>query len=460
MRFDADLAEIRFGYGRAPAIAAPRHIQSMLQGLTGPDVAAQRFPIEGFDQFRKRIKSVRDANQTRRKSSDKAVANAAGETRDRLVRKARGDSARWAMQTLLRAATSQTAFRERLVSFWADHFTAQGRVGVVRQATSPYVDDAIRPHIAGRFSDLLEAALTHPLMLHYLDQDRSIGPRSKQGIKAAGRKGLNENLAREALELHTLGVDGPYSQTDVRQLAELFTGMTFDIRDGFRFRPNWAEPGEETVLGTTYSGRAGLAPIRAVLEDLALHPATARHLATKLAVHFVSDTPNPDLVAHMAQQYLASDGALMALYQALLEHDASWAPQLTNIKPPIDFLASSIRALDVDVAALGRAKPKDIGQGILRPLTMMGQPWQRSPGPDGWTEDDSHWLTPQGLAGRTEWAMRFPVRLRPELPDPRAFVHHALGAYADESVQFAASAAESRSEAIGLVLLSPAFQRR
>jgi uncharacterized protein (DUF1800 family) len=308
--------------------------------------------------------------------------------------------------------------------------------------------------------------VTHPLMLHFLDQMQSVGPGSRAARKArekgrARQPGLNENLAREVLELHTLGVGGPYGQDDVRQLAELFTGLSFTPGEGFVFRPRQAEPGAETVLGRSYGGNpATLESIHAALEDIAAHPATARHVAWKLAVHFVADDPDPALVDHVAARYLASDGDLMAVYAALLEHPAAWDPRLANVKPPADFIASTCRALAVAPDRLGEKRLKLIRRVLLGPMAVMGQPWQKPGGPDGWPEEDGDWITPQGLAARMRWAMAAPALLRPDLPDPRAFVTTALGPFAGEPVQFAAKAAETREEAIGLVLSAPAFQRR
>lgn len=460
MRFDVDLAEIRFGYGLAPGIAPPLGTEAMLDGLKGPDAIAQALPIEPFEVFLERYAQVQEVYRIRRENPGTVLAEQAKKRRQAINKQGRLDAMGWAGQALLRAAFTPTAFRERLVAFWADHFTAYGRVGVARSATAPYIESAIRPNISGRFADLLEAAVMHPLMLHYLDQDRSIGPGSRRAIKSGGKLGLNENLAREVLELHTIGVAGPYTQKDVRQLAELFTGMTLDAKSGLKFRKGWAEPGPETVLGVTYDARPGLQTIRQALQDLSVHAATAAHIARKLVVHFVSDTPDADLVATTAARFLETDGDLMATYAAMLAHPASWAPELRNIKPPTDFVASSMRALSVDPARIQSATPRQLRRGLLLPLAAMGQTWHKPNGPDGWDEADAHWLTPQGLARRTEWAMRVPIIMRPDLPDPRAFVDTALGSYAGDHARFAANAAESRTEAIGLVLLSPAFQRR
>mgnify|MGYP001796491866 FL=1 len=232
--FDPQLAEIRFGYGLSPQVAAPGGIDAMIAGLQGPDTMADAFPVEPFDTFRLRMIEVAKAAEQRRKNRGTPKAEAAKKRRNELNAAARKDGLRWAGHVMLRRVWSPTAFRERLVAFWADHFTAHGKRGVIRRATSPYIQEAIRPHIAGRFDDMLQAAVAHPVMLEYLDQSRSMGP----GSKRAGKKnrGLNENLAREVLELHTLGVGGPYTQQDVRQLAELFTGLSFTPQDGFTFR--------------------------------------------------------------------------------------------------------------------------------------------------------------------------------------------------------------------------------
>ena len=458
--FDPQLAEIRFGYGLSPQVAPPDSVETMLAGIEGPDTMASTFPIEPFDTFRLRMVEVAKAAQERRKNRGTPKAEAARKQRNELNAMARKDGLKWAGHVLLRRVWTRDAFRERLVAFWSDHFTAHGKRGVIRRATSPYVQEAIRPHIAGRFEDMLQAVVTHPLMLDYLDQSQSMGPgspRAQSGKKAAG---LNENLAREVLELHTLGVGGPYQQEDVRQLAELFTGLSFSPRAGFVFRADFAEPGNETVLGKTYADDGTIAPIRAVLSDLATHPATAAHLARKLAVHFVSDDPDPDLVAALEAAYRDAEGSLPALYEVLLRHPAAWSPDLANIKPPIDFVSSALRSLAVPEQLLMRFNERKMRRVLAAPLTQMGQQWQRPVGPDGWPEDDSHWITPQGIAGRVDWAMAAPEFILRVLPDPRRFVEDALGDRADEAVRFAANAAESKAEAIGLVLMSPAFQRR
>lgn len=461
-KFTPELAEIRLGYGLSPLIAAPESPEQMLSGLTAPDDMLVQFQTETFAAFRDRMVSAQKANTIRRKKRGTPEAAEARKARNVINADARRAWLGWVGQTMLRRTYSPNAFRERLVAFWADHFTATGKRGVIRRGTTPYVDSAIRPFITQNFADLLQAAVMHPLMLDYLDQARSIGPNSGLAERKSGKKapGLNENLAREVLELHTLGVDGPYTQADVTQLAELFTGMTFQAQNGYKFRKDYVEPGAETVLGKTYADAYSDKPVRAVLQDLAANPATARHLAHKLAVHFTTDTPDATLVDALEARYLRTDGSLAAVYETLLDHPAVWNPELVNYKPPIDFISSAFRALTPAPEIVQGTKPREIIRYITAPLSTMGQSWEKPIGPDGWSEADSDWITPQGLAARVTWAMSVPEAMLGVNNDPRIFVESALGSYANETIRFAARAAESKPEAIGLVLMSPAFQRR
>jgi uncharacterized protein (DUF1800 family) len=461
MEFDPELAEIRFGCGLAPGIDPPVSTEAMLTRLAGPDVAARDFPIAGTDAGLAAALTYSKLRKLYRQKGGTDQAEQAEKTFKRYRKDHLQQRNLWFRQLLLRQVTTEDAFRERLSLFWADHFTAQGKNQALRPLAYGYVETSIRPFIAGRFEDLLISAVTNPLMLHYLDQHRSRGAQSKLSQKQGGRGGLNENLAREVLELHTLGVDGPYRQGDVRQLAELFTGLSYRVRKGFLFDRALVEPGAETVLGKTYGGdKASLEPVLQVLRDLAAHPFTARHIAWKLAVHFSRDDPHPDLVADLSAAYSQSGGHLGMVYGVLLNHPRAWDPDLDNVKPPFDFMASTCRALGVDVADLSAWKANRIRQNFAAPMKLMGQNWQASSGPDGWDEADAAWITPQGLSARLRWAMAAPRRLVASLPQPQEFARLSLGSRADERVQFVASAAETRAEAIGLILSSPAFQRR
>lgn len=461
MKFSPERAAIRFGYGLSPLDPPPASVAALLAMLRGPDLMAARFPLPDHDRLAARIvQMVRLRRERRKEGSRKAEEEIARRIRI-LRREAADDIARQAATILLRRARSAQGFRERLVAFWADHFTVAGKTLLFRGLVPAFAEEAIRPHIAGSFEDMLIAAVTHPMMLHYLDQASSIGPNSPAATRTRRARGLNENLAREILELHTLGVDGPYGQQDVRQFAELLTGMTLGPDLRFRFRPAWAEPGVETVLGREYgAGAPSPEAILAALRDLARHPATARHIARKLAVHFVADTPPEGLVGHLEQRFAETGGDLMAVYAALLEYPDAWLAGPGNVKPPADFVASAMRALAVKPDRVLKMAPRRLRMLLLGPMARMGQPWQTPAGPNGWPEEDAAWITPQGLAARLRWAMRAPALLRPDLPDPRDFVSRVLGPSPGKGVIFAAQAAETRAEAIGLVLASPAFQRR
>ncbi|EYD77615.1 hypothetical protein Rumeso_00781 [Rubellimicrobium mesophilum DSM 19309] len=459
MPFDPILAAIRFGTGLSPRVAPPGSARAMLERLRGPDEAAAAWPIPTYDSLRPRFEEFlatgRAVNEARKGGGEAPV-----EVQERLAslrREAHAERSAEFRATLARLACAEDGLRERLVLFWADHFTVRGKSGAWDRYITPYVEEAIRPRVAGRFGDLLFAVTTHPMMLKYLDQDRSVGPGSRGG-QARGR-GLNENLARELMELHTLGVDAPYRQRDVRQLAELLTGLTVN-GVSMAYRPAWAEPGRETVLGRTYSAEADLGTIRAALDDLALHPATAGHIARKLAVHFVADEPDPDLVEAMRRAYGETGGRIGAVVQAMLAHPAAWAPEKRKVRQPIEFLAASLRALGVEGAWLLGRDEGQTDELFQTPLAEMGQAWQQPPGPNGWPEEAEAWITPQGLAARIDWAMTVPERILAELPDPRAFVEAALGPDLPREVSVAAHAAERRDEGVGLVLASAEFQRR
>ena len=459
--FDAERAEIRFGCGLSPQIAPVESVAEMLARLRGPDEAAQAFPIPPFESiYPLAMKFIEARSQFYHPQSESDRRH--GKTRFTTRRREmRHDNIRWVGQLFLRRARGRDGMRERLTAFWADHFTAVGRNSVTRMAQPIYVEEAIRPHVSGRFADMLKAVITHPVMLVYLDQNSSVGPNSPIALNGRKRKrGLNENLARELLELHTLGVGGPYTQKDVRQLAELLTGLRFSVKKGFAFQPGFAEPGPETVLGKSYGGEdPSLDDIHAVLEDLAVHPATATHVAGKLAVHFVSDAPDPGLISEMAARYTETGGDLHAVYEAMLNHPSAWDFSQRNVKQPVDFIGSALRALDLAPDDMPTETPVRLFKMLIAPMTLMGQEWAQAPGPDGWPEADAEWVTPQRLAARLQWALTAPAKIRRALPDPREFVETALGRQATEAVRFAAGAAEERAEGIGLVLASPAFQR-
>ena len=447
----AEIAAFRFGFGLP--LDGPAGPDDLLAQLTGPDQAAQRWPAYGVAEVIPVMQVLREA----RRMAAEAPGDKAAKKAQRRAVKAGGALAVTGAKAALARAVGGPAFRERMVRFWADHFTVVPRSRTERAWPAALVEDAIRPHVAGRFGGMLQAVMTHPAMLIYLDQAQSLGPNSRRGAKRG--KGLNENLARELLELHTLGVGAGYRQEDVRQLAELLTGLTVVPDRGFAFDPGRVEPGPETVLGVDYGGD-GLEAVLAALQDLALRPETARHVAGKLAVHFVSDGPDPALVAAIEAAWTASGGDLAAVAAELVGHDAAWGPEAAKARQPFDFVAAALRALGLsgdDIMAMAEGPFLRL---ILDPMAEMGQPWQGAGGPDGWPEAAGDWITPQGMAARITWAMEVPGRLVTPLPEAAEVAARALGGRLSGRLEWAVGAAESRREALGLVLAAPEFNRR
>jgi uncharacterized protein (DUF1800 family) len=453
----ATMAVARFGYGPSPYMPVPASPSEYLAALRGGDLMAAKFPIlragEGSKMLSQFSPLQRAEREQRAGATDefKALKTAINEV---IVVGLRA--------RLARAVDDPTGIRERLHQFWTDHFTVIGRRLREHPMTLEHQEYAVRPHLTGRFADMFKAAVTHPAMVIYLDQNRSVGPNSARAKKKPKKGfGLNENLAREVMELHSLGVAGSYDQDDVRQLAELFTGMFHSETGGFKFLPALAEPGAEEVLGVSYGGgRAGMGDIDAVLDDLAQHPDTAAHLARKLATHFASDTPPEDLVEALRSAYLAQDGALMPLYEILLTHPAVMATFGQKIRQPLDYIPSALRALGVRGDELMAMPYKEFRPLIRTPMQLMGQKWIQPIGPDGWPEPAEAWISPQELAARIEWSMRVPQKFRSQTGDAAAFAKIALGSGASAALLAAAPRAETRAEGFGLVLASAEFNRR
>jgi uncharacterized protein (DUF1800 family) len=443
------ITAFRFGYGLRPGEPSSPP-EAMLAGVArgGREAAGRPSTLAEREAAFDRILQVRGKPGMEKTLAEARQAVDAQLAADRSAR-------------IATAVLSPDGFYERLVWFWTDHFAISAALVDDRRLASitpTFEVDAIRPHVAGSFAALLRAAVKHPAMMKYLGQNTSYGPNSKLG-RERGR-GLNENLAREILELHTLGVGANYNQIDVREFAELLTGLTIDSAAGrMAFQPERAEPGTETILGKTYGGApiASHLEIDAVLDDLAVHPATARHIARKLATHFVADEPDPDLVAHLEKAFRLHDGDLMAVYAALLEHPASWNGIGSKVRQPFDFVVASLRATGpADVADLALGDPP---VDPVAALTRMNQPIWEPPGPDGWPEAAGSWISPPGLTARIEWASQLGVVLEPRI-DPRTFVDVALGPLARKETRSAVRSAAERWEGIALVLASPEFNRR
>lgn len=439
------ICAIRFGYGLNPAGRGARSGQDLLGSLKNIDIDRS---VSTFARRRK----MANFNKIRADAT-----SAAGRKKfERARKKIRGITEGDFRRMLVRAITQDIGFDLRLTQFWADHFTVIGRNLRYAGLAGAHIETAIRPNISGKFGDLLVAAILHPAMLIYLDQVSSVGANSVAGKKR--KRGLNENLAREVLELHTMGVGSSYSQKDVRQLAELLTGLSVD-KKGTTFRPAMVEPGAEKVLGKVYSSDGSRANIEHALHDLALHRDTAKYLSYKLVHHFVSDVPNPEQVAFMAERYLKTDGDLFQTYAAMLEHPASWQPLGNKVKQPFDFIASALRALDLDEVDLFGKRQRLMGRRIPKVLATMGQPYLKPSGPDGWPERAEYWITPAGMAARIGWASKVASTFAQDT-DPRRFLKDTLADAASPKLRALAAGAEVKWEGVALVLASPDFNRR
>ena len=340
---------------------------------------------------------------------------------------------------------------ERLTQFWSNHFTVSGMRPFVRGVTGAFEREAIRPHVTGRFLDMLMAVTSHPGMLLYLDNAQSFGPDSLVGRRQ--NKGINENLGRELLELHTLGVDGGYTQSDVEALARILTGWTVTpLRQppagGFRFFPQIHEPGDKILLGRTYHD-GGVEEGEAALRDLAAHPATARHIATQLARHFIADTPPTDPVERIARTFRDTSGDLKQVTLAVLREDAVWREPFAKVRTPTELLVSAYRAVGT--------KPEP-GLAFMA-LKKLDQPPFFAPSPAGWPDIASAWVSPESVLRRTEWCQAFAERLA-EAPDPVDVMASAYGEALPEEVQTAVRRAPDKRAGLALLIASPQFQRR
>jgi uncharacterized protein (DUF1800 family) len=360
-----------------------------------------------------------------------------------------------ALARLQRATLADCGFAERLVAFWSNHFcVSANKGGLARMWAGSFEREAIRPHVLGRFSDMLKAVEQHPAMLFFLDNQQSLGPDSRAGQNR--KRGLNENLAREIMELHTLGVDGGYSQDDVTSLARIITGWTFAGRQGqlgtpgsFVFNANAHQTGAQRLLGKVYENN-GVAQGEAALADIARQPATAKFIATKFARHFVADDPPPALVGRMQEVFSKSDGDLKALAMALLDSDEAWQAPLTKLRSPYEFLVATGRLL---------ARIPEDPTRYLGSLNVLGQPLWSPAGPNGFPDTNAAWAAPEGMKLRLDISAQLASRVGDTI-DPRSLLEFALADAASQDTRRAVERAESRQQALALLLMSPEFQRR
>jgi len=363
-----------------------------------------------------------------------------------------------AVARAIHAITTTDPFLERLVHFWSNHFALSTTNRRMFGLVGSLEIEAIRPNINRSFYELLLAVEQHPAMLVFLNNDQSIGPDSRIAKRQKHRKtGINENLGRETLELHTLGVNGGYTQADVIEYAKAITGwgvggLGFDRKRAmgkFYFNPGLHEPGSRTILGKVYP-EGGLEQGEAVLRDLARHPATARHIATKLVRHFISDKPTAACVDRLARIFLESGGHLPSVYQALIDTREAWQEVRGKYKTPQDLIYSAFRALNY--------LPHNSNL-FLRDFNALGQsPWK--PGsPAGWPDTEAAWAGSDSLYARLQFAGEMAARTGSRA-EPEYLAASALGPTLSNTTMKAIRRAESAEQGVALLLSSPEFQRR
>ncbi|WP_244730624.1 DUF1800 domain-containing protein [Mesorhizobium sp. 113-3-3] len=355
-----------------------------------------------------------------------------------------------------KALRAEAGFVERLVYFWSNHFCVSvAKDNIVRASAGAFEREAIRPFVLGRFADMLMAVERHPAMLFYLDNQQSIGPDSRAGRNR--QRGLNENLAREIMELHTLGVGSGYTQADVTSFARILTGWTMAGREGRLgepgtsvFNPNAHEPGDAVLLGKTYPA-GGMGQAEAALNDIASHPATAQHIATELARHFIADDPPPAAVARLARVFAKSDGNLRALAAALIDMPEAWSTPLAKMRSPFDYIAAIRRAA-------GPGPANDPGQ-TLNWLNVLGEPLWQPPGPNGFSDQADSWASAEGMKIRLDIAWQTARQVK-DIGNPNDMLDAVIGPSASPETRQAVARAESRQQGLALLLMAPEFQRR
>jgi uncharacterized protein (DUF1800 family) len=494
---DAAIALNRFGLGARADERSPGDARGWLIEQIGryrpvpppiavaPSSAAVAVDLLAYQDEQRRIRRSEGAPNTAPTAADRPMAGvpAAMSETSQPATNVRRDAQQEARQFARRAAqeryaalvgartvaaiTSDVAFTERLVHFWSNHFAVSADKLELIGLSGTLEMEAIRPHVMGRFADMLFAVERHPAMLLYLDQTVSVGPDSALGLRVAGRGrrkvGLNENLAREIMELHTLGVRTGYTQGDVTEFARAMTGWTVGGIGGgagarlaaaatpgsFVFMAAMHQPGARTIMGKPYA-KGGEAQAQAVLADLAVHPATARHIATKLARHFAGDVPPPAMVARLEQVFLRSGGDLPTLYRALIASPEAWAPAPAKFKTPWEWTVSAYRALGTS-----EVKP----QAIVGLMNQLGQPVWKPGQPIGYDDTAPSWAGPDAVMRRVEAAERFAARAGGTI-DARTLAPQLFPEAVSPATAQALARAESPGQALALLLVSPEMMRR
>jgi uncharacterized protein (DUF1800 family) len=467
---EAFIAVNRFGLGARPgelgeAASDPRGwLMSQLAGSAPLPAALAGLPTSEAvgRELRKPKRSAPAGRQPPafglERSADPTVAGATQPQTallQSLAKKGRDLYTKEAAARTLAQVQSRDPLRERLVAFWSNHFTVSILRPIVIGLVGPFEREAIRPHVTGRFQDMLLAVTRHPTMLLYLDNARSTGPDSRLGQRRG--LGLNENLARELLELHTLGVDGGYTQADVTAFAKILTGWSIagprEANFGaFEFRDIMHEPGEKILLGERFED-AGEQEGLDALAMLARHPSTARHIARQFAQHFIADDPPAPALARFERVFRETDGDLGALAQAAIDAPEAWADPLAKVKTPNELVVSTLRATGVEGDDEAKAK------GILGALKGLGQLPFAAPSPAGWPDKADAWIGASGVLERADFAAAVAGRVRGRIAADQ-LIAETIAPVSRKSLTHAVAHAASAEDAFALVLASPEFQRR
>jgi uncharacterized protein (DUF1800 family) len=463
----AYIAANRFGYGLRPGELDvigkdPRAwLKNQLKTINQIPVAMQPLPTSQA-MLTEEGAWRRERRELTRSADQQVLQDKQRDNRRKSLRQSREQlSAR-----LQVAVETDQPFAERLVRFWSNHFTVAvsgGQKAVLRTIAVPYENEAIRANLTADFTSLLLAVEKHPAMLIYLDNDNSIGPGSAIGQRRG--RGLNENLAREIMELHALSVDGGYTQSDVTSLAKMITGWTVNWGQNrrprvgnqdtgkFQFAQPMHEPGNHVLLGENYRGN-GVRQGENALKDLAQHPATAKHIATKLVSHFVADEPPPLAVAKIEQVFSESRGSLPAIHEALVDLDEIWQGQHKKLKTPEEYVVSAGRALGVNSNNQSSGR---VYNSLSQTLTGLNHAPFTANSPAGWPDDADHWGSPDALLKRIEWANEIAERNSNRI-NPSDLYSAIMPER--EQLKLAISRAESPSQGLALLLGSPDFQWR
>ncbi len=433
----------RFGLGARAAEAAPQEPRGWLAAqLEGPDPALSTERFRALPNGAAALAAIREDARERKRLRAAGIP-LKGYFKSKAFQFFLDD----ARAQLDWAVATPAPFRERLVWFWANHFTVSVRQGGVAALAGAFVREAIRPYVTASFTEMVLAAERHPAMLLYLSNAGSIGPDSRVGRRTG--RGLNENLGRECMELHTVGLGAHYRQADVTSMAKLLTGWSVSPErppTGFLFRP-WAhEPGPQTVLGRPFpAGEEG--GIEA-LGFLATYPTTWQELARKLVRHFVTDDPPERAVQKIAGALASSGGNLGAAARALIALPEAWQP-LTKLKTPLEYMVSVLRVV-------GRP-----GKGAFpypAVLRKLGQPLWAAPLPNGWSDLAVDWAGSDAVLARIGFG--YGEAHRAEAEHPMELASAVLGPLLRPETASAITRAGSRAEAVSLLFAAPEFQRR